>query len=356
MATLNLTKSTTVAALRKEFNEAFGAQIRLYNGNKKAEMTDTLESLNLTKEDAFECRRSLTVASFIKQMAQQYGLKVKVFTCDDWVAVLDGLTLASAGKVKKNAVMDDMETMLAYQRTATTVENVEKQKNEMKEKEVKTDPGNILGKQTDEENFELLEIIFKPLPENWEDTVELFSDTVAWCGDCETNVFADGNDDNIKKQLKMLKKEYKLSKNNEGYHLDIATNIRYSNSLDEAVIALCNQVCGMNTYADETGKYYEDYNLELDLDLDLSSTKVYVHWVVYDQESDTCFEEYYLLTEYGLDFADDDVTENFDTILTERRESLIQDYINENFEGEHTKEEEDIIDHLRKGQTLVNPL
>ena len=113
MATLNLTKNTTVDALRKEFFTAFGAQIKLYNGNKRAEMGDTLGNLGLTVEGEFECRSSITVASFIERMAKNHGLKVKVYTCDEWVAVLDGLTLESAGKVKKNAVKADMESLKA---------------------------------------------------------------------------------------------------------------------------------------------------------------------------------------------------------------------------------------------------
>lgn len=114
---LNLTADTTVEALGKEFNDAFGAQLRLYNGNKKAEPAETLGSLGLTADGAFECRSSLTVGSFIERMMQNHGLKVKVYTCDWWVAVLDGLTLKAAGMVKKNAVKADMESMIAYQRS-----------------------------------------------------------------------------------------------------------------------------------------------------------------------------------------------------------------------------------------------
>lgn len=114
---LNLTAGTTVEALGKEFNDAFGAQLRVYNGNKKTEPAETLGSLGLTANGAFECRSSLTVGSFIEHMLQNHGLKVKVYTCDWWVAVLDGLTLKAAGMVKKNAVKADMESMIAYQRS-----------------------------------------------------------------------------------------------------------------------------------------------------------------------------------------------------------------------------------------------
>ena len=125
MATLNITKSTTAEALRKEFNEAFGAQIKIYNGNKEATPSDTLNALGLTAEGVFECRSSLTVASFIERMKQEHGLTVKVYTCDEWVAVFDGLTLESAGKVKKNAVEADMESMIAYQRKDNNLQGYE---------------------------------------------------------------------------------------------------------------------------------------------------------------------------------------------------------------------------------------
>jgi outer membrane protein OmpA-like peptidoglycan-associated protein len=117
MAVLNLTKSTTVAQLKKEFNETFGAVLRIYSGRSQAEETTTLGELGLSNEGTFECRSSLTVVRFIERMQNEFALKVKVYTCDDWVAALDGLTLESAGKVKKNAVKADMESMIAYQRT-----------------------------------------------------------------------------------------------------------------------------------------------------------------------------------------------------------------------------------------------
>ena len=131
MAVLNLTKSTTVAQLKKEFNETFGAVLRIYSGRSQAEETVTLGELGLSNEGTFECRSSLTVVRFIERMQNEFGLKVKVYTCDDWVAALDGLTLESAGKVKKNAVKADMEGMIAYQRTEEVdVAETERQKAE----------------------------------------------------------------------------------------------------------------------------------------------------------------------------------------------------------------------------------
>ena len=144
MAVLNLTKSTTVAQLRKEFNETFGAVLRIYSGRSQAEETVTLGELGLPNEGTFECRSSLTVVRFIERMQNEFGLKVKVYTCDDWVAVLDGLTLESAGKVKKNAVKADMESMIAYQRTEEVdVAETERQKAEAEAEAAKAEKARL---------------------------------------------------------------------------------------------------------------------------------------------------------------------------------------------------------------------
>lgn len=119
---LVLQKRTVVADLKAAFNARFGAKLRVYSGRSQAEESATLGELGLTNEGEFECRASLTVGSFIERMQSEHGLKVKVYTCDEWVAVLDGLTLERAGKVKKNAVKADMESMIAYQRTDDAVE------------------------------------------------------------------------------------------------------------------------------------------------------------------------------------------------------------------------------------------
>lgn len=121
MAKLELKKSTTVAEFGAAFHEAFGAQVRVYNGRSRAEDGDVLGNLGLTNEGTFECRANLTAGRFIERMESEFGLKVKVYTCDFWVAVLDGLTLECAGKVKKNAVKADMEDMVAYQRNTAEV-------------------------------------------------------------------------------------------------------------------------------------------------------------------------------------------------------------------------------------------
>ena len=117
MAKFELKNSTTVGEFSAAFHEAFGAQVRVYNGRSRTEDSEVLGGLGLTEEGTFSCRGNLTAGRFIERMESEFGLKVKVYTCDFFVAVLDGLTLECAGKVKKNAVKADMEDMIAYQRT-----------------------------------------------------------------------------------------------------------------------------------------------------------------------------------------------------------------------------------------------
>ena len=54
MATLHLTATTTVADLRKEFNEAFGAQVKVYNGRSRAAMEEILSNIGLSNTGEFK--------------------------------------------------------------------------------------------------------------------------------------------------------------------------------------------------------------------------------------------------------------------------------------------------------------
>lgn len=102
---------TTVAQLAADFKAQFGSVLRIYNGRSKADDSLSLQEVGLTGNLALSFDGNQKVSDFIAQMAQ-VGLKVKVYTCDEWVACLDGLTLTQTGQVKKCAVKADMEKML----------------------------------------------------------------------------------------------------------------------------------------------------------------------------------------------------------------------------------------------------
>ena len=115
---LVLKKSVRVSELKAQFNEKFGSVLRVYSGRSQVGDDTTLSEAGLTNEGMYDCHGNMLVGNFINKMLEEYGLNVKVYTCDEWVAVIEGLTLSASGIVKKNAVKADMEAMLTGNDTA----------------------------------------------------------------------------------------------------------------------------------------------------------------------------------------------------------------------------------------------
>ena len=115
MANFKITATTTVAELKEQFRGEFGGILRVYQGRSEAPEDATLVSLG-GKVGELECRASRTVGKFIEAFQSELGLKVKVYTKDNWVSVLDGITLATVREIPKNARKAQMEQYLAYQR------------------------------------------------------------------------------------------------------------------------------------------------------------------------------------------------------------------------------------------------
>lgn len=115
MANFKITKTTTVKKLKEQFFNEFGGVLRVYQGRSEAPEDATLVSLG-GKVGELECRANRTVGKFIEAFQSELGLKVKVYTKDNWVSVLDGITLATVREIPKNARKAQMEQFLAYQR------------------------------------------------------------------------------------------------------------------------------------------------------------------------------------------------------------------------------------------------
>ena len=115
MANFKITATTTVAELKEQFHNEFGGILRVYQGGSEAPEDATLVSLG-GKVGELECRASRTVGKFIEAFQSELGLKVKVYTKDNWVSVLDGITLATVREIPKNARKAQMKQFLAYQR------------------------------------------------------------------------------------------------------------------------------------------------------------------------------------------------------------------------------------------------
>lgn len=124
MANFKITATTTVAELKEQFHNEFGGILRVYEGRSEAPEDATLVSLG-GKVGELECRASRTVGKFEEAFQEELGLKVKVYTKDNWVTVLDGITLATVREIPKSATKAKMEQFLAYQRDDKEEDNAE---------------------------------------------------------------------------------------------------------------------------------------------------------------------------------------------------------------------------------------
>lgn len=115
MAKFKITPTTTVAELKEQFRNEVGCVLRVYQGRSEAPDDATLVSLG-AKEGELECRTSRTVGKFEEAFQDELNVKVKVYTKDNWVKVLDGITLAVAGQLPKGMTKAKMEEHLSYKR------------------------------------------------------------------------------------------------------------------------------------------------------------------------------------------------------------------------------------------------
>lgn len=93
-----------------------GGVLRIYEGRSEAADGATLVSLG-ANEGELKCRTSRTVGKFEEPFQNELNLKVKVYTKDNWVKVLDGITLAVAGQLPNGMTKTKMEEYLSYKRT-----------------------------------------------------------------------------------------------------------------------------------------------------------------------------------------------------------------------------------------------
>lgn len=115
MAKFKITPTTTVAELKEQFRNEVGCVLRVYQGRSEASDEATLVSLG-AKEGELECRTSRTVGKFEEAFQNDLNLKVKVYTKDNWVKVLDGITLATAAELPNGMTKAKMEEYLSYKR------------------------------------------------------------------------------------------------------------------------------------------------------------------------------------------------------------------------------------------------
>ena len=115
MAKFKITPTTTVAELKEQFSNEVGGVLRIYEGRSEAADGAILVSLG-AKEGELECRTSRTVGKFEEAFQNDLNLKVRVYTKDNWVKVLDGITLATVAELPNGMTKAKMEEYLSYKR------------------------------------------------------------------------------------------------------------------------------------------------------------------------------------------------------------------------------------------------
>lgn len=109
MAIFKIIETTTVAELKKQFVDEVGGTLRIYDGRSEAADDVTLVSIG-AKKGEFSCKTNRTVGSFEKAFLETFNLKVKVYTNDNRVKVLDDITLDTAIKLPNQMTKEKMKS------------------------------------------------------------------------------------------------------------------------------------------------------------------------------------------------------------------------------------------------------
>ncbi len=100
---LKITGNMKVKTVKKDFKEAFGATLRIYNGARFADDNATIASIRKgsakeTKSGDFWVGGKTKVGEFEKKVEQAFGVKIQVANKDDSALSNNNLTLSEAGK------------------------------------------------------------------------------------------------------------------------------------------------------------------------------------------------------------------------------------------------------------------
>ncbi|GAA4053076.1 MULTISPECIES: hypothetical protein [Flavobacterium] len=101
MATIKVTKASSVQSIKSQFTKEFSCNIRIYNGNKFAD--DKMKISDLSKTDNpggdLELGARSRVENVEKYFNETFGIKVQISNADDTKLAGNELTLTQAGKL-----------------------------------------------------------------------------------------------------------------------------------------------------------------------------------------------------------------------------------------------------------------
>lgn len=101
MATIKVTKASSVQSIKSQFNKEFSCNIRIYNGVKFAD--DKMKISDLSKTDNpggnLELGARSRVENVEKYFKESFGIKIQIANADNTKLAGNELTLTQAGKL-----------------------------------------------------------------------------------------------------------------------------------------------------------------------------------------------------------------------------------------------------------------
>lgn len=101
MATIKVTKSSSVQSIKSQFSKEFSCNIRIYNGVKFAD--DKMKISDLSKTDnpdgTLELGARSRVENVEKYFKETFGIKVQIANASDTKLAGNEMTLTQAGKL-----------------------------------------------------------------------------------------------------------------------------------------------------------------------------------------------------------------------------------------------------------------
>ncbi|MGB0770399.1 MAG: hypothetical protein ACPGPB_06555 [Flavobacteriaceae bacterium] len=101
MATIRVTRASSVKSIKRQFSEEFNCNIRIYKGNKFADEKTKISELSKTESAGGELDLGARsrVANVERYFMEEFGIKVQISNADDTKLADNSMTLTQAGKL-----------------------------------------------------------------------------------------------------------------------------------------------------------------------------------------------------------------------------------------------------------------
>lgn len=101
MATIRVTRASSVKSIKRQFSEEFNCNIRIYKGNKFADEKTKISELSKTDSAGgdLDLGARSRVANVERYFMEEFGIKVQISNADDTKLADNSMTLTQAGKL-----------------------------------------------------------------------------------------------------------------------------------------------------------------------------------------------------------------------------------------------------------------